>query len=78
MDRGCLDFSRLFALHKAQAFFVTCFEDNIKFKRLCSLLAVGVASVFKTNVENNLLPLQRQTLVCLKPFTLGSHQTFAT
>jgi hypothetical protein len=33
MDRGYLDFSRLFVIHQAQAFFVTKAKSNTKFKR---------------------------------------------
>ena len=33
MDRGYLDFSRLFAIHQAQAFFVTRAKSNTQFKR---------------------------------------------
>ena len=33
MDRGYLDFSRLFTIHQAQAFFVTRTKSNTKFKR---------------------------------------------
>ncbi len=33
LDRGYLDFSRLFAIHHAQAFFVTRAKSNTKFKR---------------------------------------------
>ncbi|MDO9148343.1 MAG: IS4 family transposase [Hydrogenophaga sp.] len=33
MDRGYLDFARLFVIHKAQAFFVTRAKSNTKFKR---------------------------------------------
>jgi hypothetical protein len=33
MDRGYLDFSRLYAIHQAQAFFVTRAKSNTKFKR---------------------------------------------
>ena len=33
LDRGYLDFSRLFAIHQAQAFFVTRTKSNTKFKR---------------------------------------------
>lgn len=33
MDRGYLDFSRLYTLHQAQAFFVTRAKSNTKFKR---------------------------------------------
>lgn len=32
-DRGYLNFARLFAIHQAQAFFVTRARSNIKFKR---------------------------------------------
>jgi len=33
MDRGYLDFSRLYVIHQAQAFFVTRAKSNTKFKR---------------------------------------------
>jgi hypothetical protein len=33
MDRGYLDFTRLFAIHQAQAFFVTRAKSNTQFKR---------------------------------------------
>jgi Transposase DDE domain/Domain of unknown function (DUF4372) len=33
LDRGYLDFGRLFAIHQAQAFFVTRAKNNTKFKR---------------------------------------------
>ena len=33
LDRGYLDFSRLFAIHQAQAFFVTRAKSNTQFKR---------------------------------------------
>ena len=33
LDRGYVDFSRLFAIHQAQAFFVTRAKSNTKFKR---------------------------------------------
>jgi IS4 transposase len=33
MDRGYLDFSRLFVIHEAQAFFVTRAKSNTRFKR---------------------------------------------
>ena len=33
LDRGYLDFERLFAIHQAQAFFVTRAKSNTKFKR---------------------------------------------
>jgi hypothetical protein len=33
LDRGYLDFSRLFAIHQAQAFFVTRAKSNTKFRR---------------------------------------------
>ena len=33
MDRGYLDFARLFAIHQAQAFFVTRAKSNTQFKR---------------------------------------------
>jgi hypothetical protein len=33
MDRGYLDFARLFVIHQAQAFFVTRAKSNTKFKR---------------------------------------------
>lgn len=37
MDRGYLDFGRLYALHQAGSFFVTRVKSNFKFRRLCSL-----------------------------------------
>ena len=36
MDRGYLDFERLYRLHQAQSFFVTRAKSNFKFKRLYS------------------------------------------
>ena len=33
LDRGYLDFSRLYAIHQAQAFFITRAKSNTKFKR---------------------------------------------
>ena len=33
LDRGYLDFGRLFAIHQAQAFFITRAKNNTKFKR---------------------------------------------
>jgi hypothetical protein len=37
MDRGYLDFDRLYTLHRAGSFFVTRAKSNFKFKRLYSL-----------------------------------------
>jgi hypothetical protein len=36
MDRGYVDFARLYAIHKQVAFFVVRAKDNLKFKRLYS------------------------------------------
>jgi hypothetical protein len=36
MDRGYLDFARLFVLHQASAFFVTRAKSNLQFRRLLS------------------------------------------
>ena len=36
MDRGYLDFTRLFRIHRSSAFFVTCAKKNLNFKRLYS------------------------------------------
>ena len=36
MDRGYVDFARLYAIHKQGAFFVIRAKDNLKFKRLYS------------------------------------------
>ena len=33
LDRGYMDFGRLFAIHQAQAFFITRAKRNTKFKR---------------------------------------------
>jgi IS4 transposase len=37
MDRGYIDYARLFAIHKQGAFFVVRAKDNLKFQRLYSL-----------------------------------------
>jgi IS4 transposase len=37
MDRGYVDFARLYAIHKQGAFFVVRAKDNLKFSRLYSL-----------------------------------------
>ena len=37
MDRGYLDFSRLFALHQAGAFFVTRTKRGMDARRVCSM-----------------------------------------
>ena len=34
MDRGYLDFKRLYLMHQARAFFVTRFKSNTKFRRV--------------------------------------------
>ena len=60
LDRGYLDFERLFAIHQAQAFFVTRAKRNTKFKRrywqpvdrestnvLCD--QIGILTVFYSN-----------------------------
>ena len=62
LDRGYLDFGRLFAIHQAQAFFVTRAKSNTKFKRryshpvdristnvLCD--QVGVLTVFYSSKD---------------------------
>jgi hypothetical protein len=62
LDRGYLDFARLFAIHQAQAFFVTRAKSNTKFKRryshpvdrintniLCD--QVGVLTVFYSSKD---------------------------
>jgi Transposase DDE domain/Domain of unknown function (DUF4372) len=62
LDRGYLDFSRLFDIHQAQAFFVTRSKSNTKFKRryshpvdrintnvLCD--QTGVLTVFYSNKD---------------------------
>ena len=36
MDRGYVDYARLYAVHKQGAFFVIRAKDNLKFKRLYS------------------------------------------
>lgn len=38
MDRGYLDFARLYVMHQAQAFFVTRAKSNTKFRRVYSAL----------------------------------------
>ena len=39
MDRGYVDFRRLYVLHAAGAFFVTRAKRNMKYHRLCKLAA---------------------------------------
>jgi len=39
MDRGYVDFERLYRIHIAQAFFITRAKDNFAFKRLYSAKA---------------------------------------
>lgn len=36
MDRGYIDFARLYAIHRANAFFVTRAKDNLSYRRQCS------------------------------------------
>ena len=36
MDRGCLDFARLYKIHQASAFFITRAKSNFQFQRLYS------------------------------------------
>jgi hypothetical protein len=36
MDRGYIDFSRLYSLHQARSFFVIRAKDNLRCRRLCS------------------------------------------
>ncbi len=45
MDRGYVDFARLYAIHKQGAFFVVRAKDNLKFKRLYSSPADKEAGV---------------------------------
>ena len=47
MDRGYVDFSRLFALHQAGAFFVTRAKSNMDAKRLYRPIAQTVSSVIR-------------------------------
>ena len=62
LDRGYLDFGRLFAIHQAQAFFITRAKSNTKFKRrysqpvdrentnvLCD--QIGTLTVFYSNKD---------------------------
>ena len=36
MDRGYIDFARLYGIHRANAFFVTRAKDNLSYRRQCS------------------------------------------
>jgi hypothetical protein len=45
MDRGYIDFARLYAIHRAGAFFVTRAKDNLSFRRLYSHLVDAVQGV---------------------------------
>src|SRR5690606_2305302 len=40
MDRGYLDFARLYVLHQASSFFVTRAKSNLKFRRIDSRVVV--------------------------------------
>jgi hypothetical protein len=62
MDRGYLDFSRLYVIHQAQAFFVTRAKSNSQFKRRHSITVdrsntsvicdqIGVLTVFYSSKD---------------------------
>ena len=85
LDRGYLDFGRLFAIHQAQAFFVTRAKSNTKFKRrysqpvdrvntnvLCD--QTGVLTVFYSN-QGYPAALRR---VVIKDAETGKRLTFLT
>lgn len=85
MDRGYLDFRRLFAIHQAQAFFVTRAKSNTKFKRrysqpvdrlstnvLCD--QIGVLTVFYSSKD---YPAALRRVVIRDPET-GERVTFLT
>jgi len=85
LDRGYLDFGRLFAIHQAQAFFVTRAKTNTKFKRrysqpvnrittnvLCD--QIGVLTVFYSR-QDYPAALRR---VVVKDEQTGKRLTFLT
>jgi IS4 transposase len=85
MDRGYLDFRRLYAIHQAQAFFVTRAKSNTKFKRrysqpvdrlntnvLCD--QIGVLTVFYSSKD---YPAALRRVVIRDPET-GERVTFLT
>ena len=85
LDRGYLDFGRLFAIHQAQAFFVTRAKSNTKFKRrysqpvdrvntnvLCD--RIGVLTVFYSSKD---YPTTLRRVV-VKDEETGKRLTFLT
>ena len=85
LDRGYLDFGRLFAIHQAQAFFVTRAKSNTKFKRrysqpvdrvntnvLCD--QIGVLTVFYSSKD---YPTTLRRVV-VKDEETGKRLTFLT
>ena len=85
MDRGYLDFRRLYAIHQAQAFFVTRAKSNTRFKRrysqpvdrlntdvLCD--QIGVLTVFYSSKD---YPAALRRVVIRDPET-GERVTFLT
>ncbi len=85
LDRGYLDFGRLFAIHQAQAFFVTRAKSNTKFKRrysqpvdrvntnvLCD--QIGVLTVFYSSKD---YPATLRRVV-VKDEETGKRLTFLT
>ena len=85
LDRGYLDFGRLFAIHQAQAFFVTRAKSNTKFKRrysqpvdrvntnvLCD--QIGVLTVFYSS-QGYPATLRR---IVIKDEETGKRLTFLT
>ena len=85
LDRGYLDFGRLFVIHQAQAFFVTRAKSNTKFKRryshpvdrlntnvLCD--QIGVLTIFYSSKD---YPAALRRIVIRDPDT-GERITFLT
>ena len=85
LDRGYLDFGRLFVIHQAQAFFVTRAKTNTKFKRrysqpvdrlntnvLCD--QIGVLTIFYSSKD---YPAALRRIVIRDPET-GERMTFLT
>lgn len=64
MDRGYIDFTRLFAIHETHAFFVTRAKDNMRFRRLYSH-----ACDKRTGVRSD------QTIVLTNPQTKKTYPT---
>ena len=74
IDRGYLDFDRLYAIHQASAFFVTRTKSNFSFRRLCSRpvdKSVGSNAIkslsWKDSIPTKLIPTNFDAFVISIP-----------